>query len=49
MVGVQSGKSPEVQTRTADVLRRHGFEEESYVLPGGQSILWSYVLLLIVQ
>ena len=29
VVGVQRGKSPEVLTKTADVLRRHGFEKES--------------------
>ena len=34
VIQVQSGKSPEVQTRTADVLRRHGFEEESNLLAG---------------
>ena len=29
VVVVQRGKSPEVQSKTADVLRRHGFEKES--------------------
>ena len=37
VVRVQSGKSPEVQTKTADVLRRHGFEEESNLLSGKQT------------
>ena len=37
VVGVQSVKSPEVQTKTADVLRRHGFEEESNLLAGKQT------------
>ena len=34
---VQSVKSPEVQAKTADVLRRHGFEEESNLLAGKQT------------
>ena len=34
VVRVQSGKSPEVQTKTADVLRRHGFERQSNLLAG---------------
>ena len=34
VVGVQSGKSPEVQSKTADVLRRHGFKKESSHLSG---------------
>ena len=38
VVGVQSGKSPEVQSKTADVLRRHGFEEESNLLTGEQTL-----------
>ena len=37
VVSVQSGKSPEVLTKTADVLRRHGFEEESNLLAGKQT------------
>ena len=37
VVAVQSGKSPEVQTKTADVLRRHGFEKESSLLAGKQT------------
>ena len=37
VVRVQSGKSPEVQTKTAEVLRRHGFEEESNLLAGKQT------------
>ena len=32
VVKVQSGKSPEVLTKTADVLRRHGFEKDSNLL-----------------
>ena len=32
VVRVQSGKSPEVQSKTADVLRKHGFREESNLL-----------------
>lgn len=34
VVRVQSNKSPEVQTKTADVLSRHGFEKESTLLAG---------------
>ena len=37
VVEVQRGKSPEVLTKTADVLRRHGFEEESSLLAGKQT------------
>ena len=37
VVRVQSGKSPEVQSKTADVLRRHGFEKESNFLTGKQT------------
>ena len=37
VVRVQSGKSPEVQSKTADVLRRHGFEKESTHLSGKQT------------
>ena len=38
VVGVQSVKSPEVQSKTADVLRRHGFEKESNLLSGKQTL-----------
>ena len=31
VVGVQRGKSPEVQTKTADILRRHGLEESNFL------------------
>ena len=34
---VQSGKSPEVVTKTAEVLLRHGFEKESKLLAGKQT------------
>ena len=37
VVGVQRGKSPEVMSKTAEVLRRHGFEKESEPLAGRQS------------
>ena len=37
VVRVQSGKTPEVMSKTADVLKRHGFEEESKRLAGRQS------------
>ena len=37
VVRVQSGKSSEVQSKTADVLRRHGFRKESTHLSGKQT------------
>ena len=37
VVRVQSGKSSEVQSKTADVLRRHGFVKESTHLSGKQT------------
>ena len=37
VVRVQSGKSPEVLIKTAEVLRRHGLEGESRFLAGRQS------------
>ena len=37
VVQAQSGKSPRVQTKTADVLRRHGFEKESNLLAGKET------------
>ena len=37
VVKVQSGKSPEVLTKTADVLLRHGFKKESKFLAGKQT------------
>ena len=37
VVKVQIDKSPEVLTKTADILRRHGFEEESIFLAGKQT------------
>ena len=38
VIRVQSGKSPEVLSKTADVLQRHGFEKESSLLAGRHSI-----------
>ena len=37
VVRVQSGKSSEVLSKTADVLRRQGFEKESNLLTGKQA------------
>ena len=37
VVRVQCVKSPEVMAKTADVLRKHGFESESKLLAGTQS------------
>ena len=51
VVRVQRGKSPEVQSKTADVLRRHGFEKESNLLTCKQTqplihvpVVWSLVV-----
>ena len=49
MVRVQKGKSPEVLSKTAEVLRRHGFEEESSLLTGRQSRPSSICLCYVVQ
>ena len=37
VIRVQRHKSPEVQSKTADVLRRHGFDEESNFFAGKQT------------
>ena len=37
VIRLQSGKSPEVQSKTADVLKRHGFENESNLIAGKQT------------
>ena len=37
VVAVQKYKSPEVLTKTADILLRHGFEEESKLITGKQT------------
>ena len=37
LVEVQSRKSSDVQTKTADILKRHGFEKESKLLAGKQT------------
>ena len=49
VVRVQSGKSPEVISKTADVLKRHGFEKESKLLAGRQSRPSSICLCYVVQ
>ena len=46
VVRVQKGKSPEVVFKTAEVLRRHGFEKWSKLLPGRQSRL-SFVCVML--
>ena len=38
VVRVQSGKSSEILSKTADVLRRQGFEKESNLLTGEQTL-----------
>ena len=49
VVRVQKGKSPEVMSKTAEVLRRHGFKEESRLLAGRQSRPSSVCLCYVVQ
>ena len=49
VVDVQKGKSPEVMSRTAEVLRRHGFDEQSILLAGRQSRPSSVCLCYVVQ
>ena len=49
LVNVQKGKSPEVMSKTADVLRRHGFNEESRPLAGRQSRTSCICLCYVVQ
>ena len=49
VVRVQSGKSPKVMFKTAEVLRRHGFNEESRLLAGRQSRPTSICLCYVVQ
>ena len=49
VVDVQKGKSPEVMFKTAEVLRRNGFEKESTPLAGRQSSPSSVCLCYVVQ
>ena len=49
VVDVQEGKSPEVLSKSAEVLRRHGFEKESRLLAGRQSRPSSICLCYVVQ
>ena len=49
VVDVQKSKSPEVMSKTAEVLRRHGFEKESRLLAGRQSRPSSICLCYVVQ
>ena len=49
VVEVQRVKSPEVMAKTADVLRRHGFESSSELLAGRQSSPSSICLCYVVQ
>ena len=49
VVDVQKGKSPEVMSKTAKVLRRHGFDEQSRLLAGRQSRPSSVCLCYVVQ
>ena len=49
VVDVQSGKSPEVMSKSAEVLRRHGFEKASTLLAGRQSRPSSICLCYVVQ
>ena len=38
IVKVQNGKSPDIQAKTADVLRTHGYTKESRLLTGKQTL-----------
>ena len=49
VVDVQKGKSPEMMSKTAEFLRRHGFEKESTPLAGRQSRPSSICLCYVVQ
>ena len=49
VVDVQKYKSPEVMFKTAEVLRRHGFNEESRFLAGRQFRPSSICLCYVVQ
>ena len=49
LVTVQRGKSPEVLSKTADILRRHGYKQESRLLAGRQSRPSSICLCYVVQ
>ena len=49
VVDVQKGKSPEVMFKTAKVLRRHGFDEQSRLLAGRQSRPSSISLCYVAQ
>ena len=46
VVEVQSGKFPEVLTKTADTLRRHGFERQSDFLVGKQT--WTLIHVVVI-
>ena len=49
VVDVQKGKSTEVMSKSAEVLRRHGFEKWSRLLAGRQSRPSSICLCYVVQ
>ena len=49
VVNVQRGKSPEVLSKTANILKRHGYEKPSRLLAGGQSRPSSICLCYVVQ
>ena len=49
VVTVQRTKSPEVLSKTANILKRHGFEKESRLLAGRQSRPSSICLCYVVQ
>ena len=49
MVTVQSGKSPEVLSKTANILKRHGFKKLPRLLAGRQSRPSSISLCYVVQ
>ena len=47
VVRAQNGRFPQVTSKTAEVLRRHGFEEESRFLAGEQSRPHPFVIILL--
>ena len=40
VLAIQRSKSPETMSKTADVLRRNGFDKQSKLLPGKQAYVY---------
>ena len=49
VVRVQTGKSPKVMSKTAEILKEHGCDEDSRLLAGRQSRPSSICLCYVVQ